>query len=223
MNHGYARCSTNESKQDIDRQVRELKQAGAEDIFLEYEHGDAAVKCQLSSLLEQAQEGDTIITLEVSRLARSTKQLCEIIELIKAKHLRLVIVGSITVDCSNGEIDPMTNAFIQMSGVFAELELRIIRERVRSGMANAKAKGAKIGRPQATADDIPAVFLRHYPAFKNKQLNVSELARVCALSRTTVYKYLNLLEGQKEQGAKSAPCLSYYRPSNCFFFASNSS
>ena len=195
MNHGYARCSTNESKQDIDRQVRELKQAGAEDIFLEYEHGDAAVKCQLSSLLEQAQEGDTIITLEVSRLARSTKQLCEIIEIIHSKHLRLVIVGSITVDCSNGEIDPMTNAFIQMSGVFAELELRIIRERVRSGMANAKAKGAKIGRPQATADDIPAVFLRHYPAYKKKQLNVSELARVCDLSRTTVYKYIDLLEG----------------------------
>ena len=195
MKHGYARCSTNESKQDIDRQVRELKQAGAERIFLEYEHGDSAVKCQLSSLLEQAEEGDTIITLEVSRLARSTKQLCEIIEVIRAKHLRLEIVGSITVDCSNGQIDPMTNAFIQMSGVFAELELRIIRERVRSGMANAKAKGAKIGRPQATADDIPAVFLRHYPAFKNKQLNVSELARVCDLSRTTVYKYLNLLEG----------------------------
>ena len=194
MNHGYARCSTNESKQDIDRQVRELKQAGAEDIFLEYEHGDAAVKCQLSSLLEQAQEGDTIITLEVSRLARSTKQLCEIIEIIRSKHLRLVIVGSITVDCSNGEIDPMTNAFIQMSGVFAELELRIIRERVRSGMANAKAKGAKIGRPQATVDDIPAVFLRHYPAYKKKQLNVSELARVCDLSRTTVYKYIDLLE-----------------------------
>ena len=196
MNHGYARCSTNETKQDIDRQVRELKQAGAESIFLEYEHGDAAVKCQLSSLLEQAEEGDTIITLEVSRLARSTKQLCEIIEIIRSKHLRLVIVGSITVDCSNGEIDPMTNAFIQMSGVFAELELRIIRERVRSGMANAKAKGAKIGRPQATVDNIPAVFLRHYPAFKNKQLNVSELARVCALSRTTVYKYIDLLEGR---------------------------
>ena len=196
MKHGYARCSTNESKQDIDRQVRELKQAGAERIFLEYEHGDSAVKCQLSSLLEQAEEGDTIITLEVSRLARSTKQLCEIIEVIRAKHLRLEIVGSITVDCSNGQIDPMTNAFIQMSGVFAELELRIIRERVRSGMANAKAKGAKIGRHQATADDIPANFLRHYPAFKNKQLNVSELARVCDLSRTTVYKYLNLLESE---------------------------
>lgn len=194
MKNGYARCSTNETKQDIDRQVRELKQAGAESIFLEYEHGDAAVKCQLSSLLEQAQEGDTIITLEVSRLARSTRQLCEIIETIREKHLRLEIVGSITVDCTNGQIDPMTNAFIQMSGVFAELELRIIRDRVRSGMANAKAKGAKIGRPQTTIEDIPTVFLRHYPAYRRKELNVSELARVCELSRTTVYRYIALME-----------------------------
>ena len=196
MKHGYARCSTNESKQDIDRQVRELKQAGAESIFLEYEHGDAAVKCQLSSLLEQAEEGDTIITLEVSRLARSTKQLCEIIDAVREKRLRLVIVGSITLDCRSGQADPMSEAFLQMAGVFSQLELAMIRARVRSGMANAKAKGARIGRPQATADDIPAVFLRHYPAFKNKQLNVSELARVCDLSRTTVYKYLNLLESK---------------------------
>ena len=56
MIYGYARCSTNESKQDIDRQVRELKKAGAETVFLEYEHGDTAIKQQLSSLLEQAQE-----------------------------------------------------------------------------------------------------------------------------------------------------------------------
>ncbi len=86
------------------------------------------------------------MTLEVSRLARSTKQLCDIIETVKDKRLRLSIVGSIQVDCSNGELDPMTNAFIQMSGVFAELELRIIRERVRSGMRNARAKGMAASR-----------------------------------------------------------------------------
>ena len=195
MNHGYARCSTNETKQDIDRQVRELKAAGAESLFVEYEHGDADEKKQLSLLLEQARPGDTIITTEVSRLSRSTKQLCEIIDRIQKQKLRLEIIGSITIDCRSGELDPMTKAFLQMSGIFAELELSMIRARVRSGMANAKAKGAKIGRPQATADDIPAVFLRHYPAYKNKQLNVSELARVCDLSRTTVYKYIDLLEG----------------------------
>ena len=194
MDYGYARCSTNESKQDIQRQVKELKEAGAKEIFLEYEHGDSAVKQELSSLLEQAHKGDTIYTLEVSRLARSTKQLCEIIETVKDKKLRLVIVGSITVDCSNGQIDPMTNEFIQMSGVFAELELRIIRNRVRSGMENARAKGAKIGRPQTTSDQIPPVFFRHYPAFKAGNLNLSEFAKVCSLSRTTVYKYVSLLE-----------------------------
>ena len=195
MYYGYARCSTNESKQDIDRQVRELKTAGAEQIYLEYEHGDSAVKHELSSLLEQAHEGDTIYTLEVSRLARSTKQLCEIIETVREKKLKLVIVGSITVDCTNGQIDPMTNAFIQMSGVFAELELRIIRERVRSGMANAKSKGVKLGRPHTTTDQIPQIFYRHYPSFKSGNLNLSEFARVCGLSRTTVYKYVGLLEG----------------------------
>ncbi len=85
------------------------------------------------------------MTLEVSRLARSTKQLCEIIETVKEKCLRLSIVGSICVDCTSGEIDTMTNSFIQISGVFAELEFRIIRESVRSGMANAKTKGRRIG------------------------------------------------------------------------------
>ena len=132
--YGYARCSTTEDKQDINRQIRELKAAGADEVVFEYEHGDAIVKQQLQSLLEAANEGDTIITLEVSRLTRSTQQLCEIINTIKQKKLRLVIVGSITVDCRTGQIDPMSQAFIQMSAVFAELVLSIIRARVRSGM-----------------------------------------------------------------------------------------
>ena len=193
MKYGYARCSTNEDKQDIQRQIRELKAAGADEVVFEYEHGDAKVKQNLSMLLESAYEGDTIITLEVSRLTRSTQQLCEIVETIKAKRLCLVIVGSITVDCRTGQIDPMSQAFIQMSAVFAELELSIIRARVRSGMQNAKAKGKKIGRPRVTKEDIPAIFYKHYPAFVSGKLNVSELARVCEMSRPTVYKYLRLL------------------------------
>lgn len=194
MIYGYARCSTNESKQDINRQVRELKEAGAEEIFLEYEHGDSAIKDQQRAMFETAVEGDTIITLEVARLARSTKQLCEIIDLIRERKLRLVLVGSITLDCRNGQADPMTEAFLQMAGVFSQLELAIIRQRVRSGMENAKAKGAKIGRPQTTKDDIPPPFLRHYPAYKSGSLNLSELARVCDISRNTTYKYISLLE-----------------------------
>ena len=194
MKNGYARCSTNESKQDINRQVRELKAAGAEKIYLEYEHGDSKVKSQQEAMFAEAQPGDTIITLEVPRLARSTQQLCEIIEKIREKRLCLVIVGSITLDCREGRADPMSEAFLQMAGVFSQLELAMIRERVRSGMANAKAKGKQIGRPRLVMDDLPADFLRHYPAYKKGQLNISELARVCELSRTTTYKYISIVE-----------------------------
>ena len=145
MTYGYARCSTNETKQDINRQVRELKAAGAKEIFIEYEHGDSKIKSQQAAMFGQAAAGDTVIVLEVSRLARSTQQLCEIIEIIRQKHLRLVIVGSITLDCRNGQADPMSEAFLQMAGVFSQLELAMIRARVRSGMENAKANRQTAG------------------------------------------------------------------------------
>ena len=70
----------------------------------------------------------------------------------------------------------------------------MIRARVSSGMENVRAKGRRIGRPRLAKEDIPAAFLRHYPAYKAGALNVSELARVCGISRTTVYKYIGLLE-----------------------------
>ena len=193
MIYGYARCSTNETMQDIERQTRELEKAGAQEVYLEYEHGDAVLKHSLNELLQTATEGDTILTLEVSRLSRSTKQLCDIIETIRAKKLCLSIVGSITVDCTSGELDPMTAAFLQMAGVFSELELHITRQRVRSGIANARAKGKKLGRPRTSPEDIPAVFYKHYPLYSQKKISVVELTRLCKMSRTTVYKYLNLL------------------------------
>ena len=193
MIYGYARCSTNESKQDINRQIKELKAAGADEVIFEYEHGDAKTKKEQAMLLELAQAGDTIITLEVSRLSRSTQQLCELIDIIREKRLRLVIMGSITIDCREGKADPMSEAFLQMAGVFSQLELAMIRARVKSGMENAKAKGRRIGRPQTTKEDIPAAFLKHYAIFMEGKMNVSELARVCGLSRPTVYKYMKMM------------------------------
>ena len=67
-------------------------------------------------MFAQTQPGDTITVLEVSRLARSTQQLCEIIDLVWERRLRLVIVGSITLDCRSGQPAPMSEAFLQMAG-----------------------------------------------------------------------------------------------------------
>ena len=196
MIYGYARCSTDEVKQQIDRQVRELIELGAtkETIYLEYESGTKTDRVELGKLLKVVKEGDTIVTTEVSRITRSTKQLCEIIELVK--HLKLVI-GAFVVDCSKGELDPMTEGMLKMMGVFAEMERNMISQRVKSGMANAKAKGKQIGRPTTTSDDIPHIFLKHYPKYKTREINVSEFARLCNMSRTTIYKYIKLVESKQ--------------------------
>lgn len=193
ITHGYARCSTNEDRQDINRQTRELKKHGAEKVWLEYEHGDAASKEQQALMLETARPGDTIVTMEVSRLARSTKQLCDIIDIIREKRLRLVIVGSITLDCRAGKPDPMTEAFLQIAGVFSQLELSMIRSRVRSGVENARAKGKRLGRPPVCAERVPEQFLRYYPRYQSGSINLSELARLARVSRPTAYRYLKAL------------------------------
>ncbi len=194
MIYGYARCSTNESLQDINRQIRELKQQGAEDrsIYQEYESGIKENRVELQKLLDIVKPGDTVLATEVSRITRSTKQLCNIIDLAKSRKIKLVL-GSFIVDCRR-ELDPMTEGMLKMMGVFAELERNIISQRVKSGMENAKAKGKTIGRPVVTANDIPAIFYKHYPMYKNGQINKRELSRLCSLSYPTIYKYLNIVE-----------------------------
>lgn len=202
MIYGYSRCSTNESKQDLNRQNRELKKAGAELIFQEFEHGDTEHKKELERLFSTVSAEDTIITTEVSRLARSTKQLCEIIDTIQEKRLKLEILGSISIDCRNGELDCMTKAFLQMAGIFSELELNMIRSRVKSGMANAKAKGVAIGRPKTTLDSIPESFFKYYPMYQSKQINGVEFCKLSGIGKTSLYKYLKLIADMREETEK---------------------
>lgn len=195
MIYGYARCSTNETLQDINRQIRELKQKGATDktIYREYESGTKLNRVELQKLLDIVKPGDTILATEVSRLTRSTKQLCDVIEMAKEKRIKLVL-GTFIVDCSQ-ELDPMTEGMLKMMGVFAELERNMISQRVKSGMANAKVKGKSIGRPKVTENSIPNVFYKHYPKYKKGEISKKDFSRLCSLSYPTIYKYLHILEG----------------------------
>lgn len=209
MIYGYARCSTDATKQDITRQTRELMELGAtkETIYFEYESGTNTNRVQLNRLLDAVAGGDTIVATEVSRITRSTKQLCEIIELAKDRNLKLVL-GNFVVDCSKGELDPMTEGMLKMMGVFSEMERNMISQRVKSGMANAKAKGVHVGRPTVDVEDIPAVFTRHYPKYKSyledkelgkapgdrRGINLKELMAITNLSKNTIYKYIKMME-----------------------------
>ena len=194
MIYGYCRCSTNEKKQDIDRQIRELKELGVEreNIYLEYESGTKVDRVEFNRLLEVLKDGDTVVSTEVSRITRSTKQLIEIIELAKEKHLKLIL-GGFVVDCSK-ELDPMTEGMLKMMGVFAEMERNMISQRVKSGMSNAIEKGAVVGRPKVSIDDIPDNFKKYYDIYKKNNLKKIDLVNMSRLSRPTVDKYIKILE-----------------------------
>lgn len=197
MDYGYARCSTNESRQDISRQRRELKNMGIKEdnIFFEYESGTKDDRKELNRLMQIVKPGDSITSLEVSRLTRSTQKLCEIIKEVQEKKIKLVIAGSITIDCSPGkELDAISKGMMLMWGVFAELERDIITARIRSGMSNARSKGVKLGRPQTTIETLPYNFLRYYPMYQNGSINLSELSRLSSISRPTLYKYLKIVD-----------------------------
>ena len=206
MTYGYCRCSTNEKKQDIDRQKRELRNMGVKDenIYFEYESGTKTDRVQLGRLLAVIQPQDTIATTEVSRLTRSTKQLCEIIELAKEKRLELII-GTFRVDCRT-ELDPMTDGMLKMMGVFAEMERNMISQRVKSGMDNARAKGAAIGRPATSIDSLPPSFLKNYPMYTAKQITQDGLARLCGVSRQSVSKYIKIYKTAGTAIRKDAEC-----------------
>lgn len=197
MIYGYLRCSTNEERQDIKRQEREINtliDSKVDKFYYEYESGTKIDRKQLNELLAVVNTGDTIVCTEVSRISRSTKQLCDIIELAKDKKLKLIFGGFI-VDCTK-DLDPMTEGMLKMMGVFSEMERNMISSRVKSGMVNAKAKGKIIGRPNTSLDDIPNSFLKHYPKLKNKELTKVEFAKLTGLSRPTIDKYIKIVEGK---------------------------
>ena len=91
-----------------------------------------------------------------------------------------------------------------MMAVFAQMERDITIQRIKSGMDNAKAKGKHIGRKKTKEDTIPQSFYRYYPQFTKGNINLSEFARLSALSRNSVYKYLKIIErdksGKKQDG-----------------------
>ncbi len=106
MIYGYACCSTNEERQDIDRQKRKLHTLGItedKNIYWEYESGIKNDRAEFQKFLDIVYAGDTIATTEVSRLTRSTKHLCGILQIVKNKPLIIDIGGSFRVDCYKGE------------------------------------------------------------------------------------------------------------------------
>lgn len=194
--YGYARISTDEIRQHIDRQFRELEAMGvpSENIYYDVASGTKTDRIEFNRLLQSVSSGDTIVSTEVSRITRSIRHLIEIMDFVVDKRLKLIL-GNFVVDCTADTPDPMTLATIQLMGVFSQLERDMLSSRVKSGMANARAKGKQIGRKVVNSvADIPPTFIKYYGLYENGTINKSMLSNLTGISYPTTLKYVSILQ-----------------------------
>ena len=180
MNIAYVRVSTVE--QNEERQIEGLKKYNIEKWFVEKISGKNTNRPELKNMIDFAREGDTIYIHSLDRLARSTKDLLEIVELLQNKKVHLV---------SNKEnIDTSTatgKLMLTMIGAIAEFERANMLERQREGIAIAKAEGKYKGRKSIEIDDN---FNNLYEQYKNRKINKCEFAKRLNVSRPTLDKLI---------------------------------
>ena len=147
---GYARVSTVDQNLGLQRDA--LTEAGCQKIFTEQMSGAVADRPALHDAVEFARSGDTLIVWKLDRLARSTKQLVETIETLRAKGIGFrSLTEALDTTTAQGRL------VFHMFGALAEFERSLIRERTQAGLAAARRLGRKGGRPpKLTEDDLEA-------------------------------------------------------------------
>jgi DNA invertase Pin-like site-specific DNA recombinase len=182
--YGYARVSTND--QDFTLQEQALRAAGCEVIRAEKVTGTSRTdRTELQVLLDFLRHGDTLVVTRIDRLARSIKDLQDIVYTLKEQGVTLkAIEQPIDTRSAAGK------AFLDMLGVFAEFETNLRRERQIEGIAAAKSRGVYRGR-KPSVDTAEILRLR-----LEDKLGATEIARRLGVGRATVYRALANSEKQ---------------------------
>jgi DNA invertase Pin-like site-specific DNA recombinase len=180
MNIAYIRVSTVE--QNEARQLEGLKKYDIEKWFTEKASAKDTNRPQLQSMLEFAREGDTVYVWDFSRLARSTKDLLELVETMESKGINLVSVKE-NLDSST----PTGKLMLTMIGAINEFERANLLERQKEGIAIAKEEGKYKGRK---AIEVDANFIEQYNKYINRDITKTELSKVLGVSRPTLDKMI---------------------------------
>jgi DNA invertase Pin-like site-specific DNA recombinase len=184
MNVAYIRVST--AEQNEARQVEALKVHQIERVFKEKVSGKDTNRAQLQEMLQFVREGDTVYVEDFSRLARSTKDLLQIVELLNEKKVHLVSEKE-HVDSST----PQGKLMLTMIGAIAEFERENILERQREGIALAKQRGVYKGRRPVHVSE----FAKQYQRYRDREIKTkTELAKKLGISRTTLNKLIKEYE-----------------------------
>ena len=186
MKVGYVRIST--AEQNTARQDEIMRQLGVEKVYTDKLSGKDTARPGLQSMMDFVREGDSVTVESISRFARNTKDLLELIEQLKNKNVQFISQKE-TIDTSTAAGKFMLTIF----GAVAEMERDYIRQRQSEGIAIAKAEGRFNGRPKKEVEDFDEI----YADWKAKKITAAAASRLCHMARSTFYRRVK--EYEEEQ------------------------
>ena len=173
---GYARVST--ADQDVAGQEDRLRQAGAIRVFVDVISGKQFERPGLSDLIDHARAGDSLCVTRLDRLGRSLKELLETVENLKAHDIHLVSLEE-RIDTTSAAGELVFHVF----GAIAHFERLLISERTRDGIAAARKRGRRPGRPALDRETVSAA-----QTLVETGLTAGQAAKQLGTGRATAYK-----------------------------------
>ena len=192
---GYARISTAEGRQVLDRQLEALREAGCGRVFEDRASGakQAEDRPGLAACLDWVRKGDVLVVLDLDRLGRLAGELVRLIDDLAARG-----VGFRAINSPMDTTTPQGRAFLQIQAAFAEMERNVIRQRVREGLAAARARGRKGGRPRImTAEKLR--YAQHLMSDRTWSIP-SICTELGGVRPSTLYHYLHADGSLKRPG-----------------------
>ena len=179
MKIGYIRVST--AEQNTARQEVLMAELGVDMVFIDWASGKNAQRPELARMLEFVRKGDTVVVEAISRFARNTRDLLELVERLTAKGVEFVSRKE-AIDTTT----PSGKFMLTIFGAVAELEREYILHRQKEGIAIAKANGVYRGRPPTVCPD----FDRVVTLWQSGEITAQEAARRLGISPSTFYRKL---------------------------------
>jgi DNA invertase Pin-like site-specific DNA recombinase len=177
---GYARVSTADQSPDLQEDA--LLEAGCVRVFVDRASGAADHRPELERALDHLRPGDVLVIWRLDRLARSLKNLIEIVHLLEQKQVGLrSLTESIDTTTPSGKL------IFHVFGALAEFERSLIVERTRAGLAAARARGRRGGRPRVMTPEKVSVARQMY---SSREHSLAAIAETLGVSRASVYRAL---------------------------------
>lgn len=181
---GYARVSTYD--QNLDLQIDSLMKAGCtrKNIYIDKISGIKSERPGLNNALDALKEGDVLMVWRLDRLGRSMPHLVSLIETFKEKSVGFKSLSDGAIDTTTASGELIFNIFSSM----AQFERRLIQERTQAGLAAARARGRRGGRPKISPNHSKVLAAKRM--HQDKTLPIDEICQALEISRPSLYRYL---------------------------------